>query len=54
VRDDFDARIRVCRRDVPGIERPGRGCRAFLRTSAKATVQWEQEERLRRFERRRR
>ena len=54
VRDDFDARIRVCRRDVPGIERPSRGCRAFLRTSAKATVQWEQEERLRRFERRRR
>ena len=46
-------RVRACRRAVPGITQPGGRCRAFLRRSAKAAVQWEQEARLRRFERRR-
>jgi adenosine deaminase len=46
-------RVAACARDVPGSGRPRPRCRAFLRTSAKATVQWEQEARTNAFERRR-
>lgn len=46
-------RVAACARDVPGAGRPRPRCRAFLRTSAKATVQWEQEARTNAFERRR-
>ena len=46
-------RVAACARDVPGGGRPRPRCRAFLRTSAKATVQWEQEARTNAFERRR-
>ncbi|MGH2841320.1 MAG: adenosine deaminase family protein [Solirubrobacteraceae bacterium] len=42
----------ACAHDVPSAARPSRRCRALLRSSAKATVQWKQEARLRRFERR--
>ncbi|MGH2941509.1 MAG: adenosine deaminase family protein [Solirubrobacteraceae bacterium] len=42
----------ACAHDVPSAARPSRRCRALLRSSAKATVQWRQEARLRRFERR--
>ena len=44
----------ACAGDVPGEGPPGRRCRAFLRGSAKATVQWRQEQRSYAFERRRR
>ena len=53
-RDAFGSRVRACADDVPGIVRPDGACRAFLRASARARVQFEQEARLRRFERRRR
>ena len=44
----------VCAADVPGEGPPGRRCSAFLRRSAKATVQWRQEQRSYAFEHRRR
>ena len=44
----------VCAGDVPGEGPPDRGCRALLRSSAKATVQFEQERRSYAFEHRRR
>jgi adenosine deaminase len=47
-------RTAACARDVPRAERPSRRCRALLRASAKAAVQWKQEARFHRFERRRR
>jgi adenosine deaminase len=51
---DVYRRTAPCAHDVPGTGRPSRRCRALLLTSAKATVQWKQEARLNRFERRRR
>jgi adenosine deaminase len=53
-RDAYGARVRACADDVPGLVRPDAGCRTFLRRNAKAAIQFEQEARLRRFERRRR
>ncbi|MEA2194573.1 MAG: adenosine deaminase [Solirubrobacteraceae bacterium] len=50
---DVYRRRAACARDSPAAARPGPRCRAFLRTSAKATVQWRQETRLSAFERRR-
>ncbi len=44
----------VCAADVPGEGPPGRRCSAFLRRSAKASVQWHQEQRSYAFEHRRR
>lgn len=41
-----------CAADTPGDHRPSRPCRALLRSSAKAALQWEQEARFQRFERR--
>jgi len=40
----------ACARDAPGAGRPGPRCRALLRRSKKAALQWEQEARSRRFE----
>ncbi len=42
----------ACAAASPGAGAAPARCRAFLRASAKATVQWKQEVRLRRFERR--
>ncbi|MEA2186874.1 MAG: adenosine deaminase [Solirubrobacteraceae bacterium] len=44
----------TCAHDVAGTARPSPRCGALVRSSAKATVQWQQEARLRAFERRRR
>jgi adenosine deaminase len=44
----------ACADDVPGEGRPDRGCRALLRASAKAALQFEQERRSYAFEHRRR
>jgi adenosine deaminase len=51
---DVYRRRAACARDAPAAGRPSRRCRAFLRTSAKATVQWRQEARMSAFERRQR
>jgi adenosine deaminase len=51
---DVYRRRAACAHDSPAAGRPGPRCRAFLRSSAKATVQWRQEQRLSAFERRRR
>ena len=51
---DLYRRRAACARDSPALARPSARCRAFLRSSAKATVQWRQETRLSAFERRRR
>jgi adenosine deaminase len=51
---DLYRRRAACARDSPAVGRPSARCRAFLRTSAKATVQWRQEVRMSAFERRRR
>ena len=48
---DVYRRRSACARDSPAAGRPGARCRAFLRSSAKATVQWRQETRLSAFER---
>jgi adenosine deaminase len=50
---DVYRRRQACAHDLPGAGRPHRRCRALLRSSPKATVEWRQEARLRRFERRR-
>lgn len=49
---DVYRRRAACAGDVPGAGTPSAGCRKLLRTSAKAAVQFKQEVRLRRFERR--
>jgi adenosine deaminase len=40
----------ACQGQTPGSDHPGSTCRHFLDGSAKATAQWELEQRLRRFE----
>jgi adenosine deaminase len=51
---DVYRRRQACAHDVPGAGPPSGRCRALLRSSEKATVEWKQEGRLRVFERRRR
>jgi adenosine deaminase len=50
-RDSYHAR-RACARDTLGERRPGHACRALLRSSTKADLQWRLEGDYRRFERR--
>jgi adenosine deaminase len=51
---DVYRRRSACADDPPAAGRPDFRCRTFLRSSAKATVQWRQETRMAAFERRRR
>ncbi|MEV4170686.1 hypothetical protein [Nonomuraea sp. NPDC049709] len=44
--------VAACAGQVPGTDRPGGACAAFLRASDKARVQWQHESDLRRFEQR--
>ena len=48
---DLYRRRAACAGDSAAAGRPGARCRAFLRSSAKATVQWRQEVRTSTFER---
>ena len=48
---DVFVRAPACRHDTPGSKRLSARCRRLLRTSRKATAQWELERRLRVFER---
>ena len=50
-RDAYRPR-RACARDTLGERKPGRACRALLRDSEKAALQWRMERAIRSFERR--
>jgi len=48
--DDFRAPAPPCAHDPVGAEHPKGACADFLKSSEKATQQWELESRFRRFE----
>ncbi|HVH69610.1 MAG TPA: adenosine deaminase, partial [Candidatus Dormibacteraeota bacterium] len=48
--DIFTAAIAACSKDSLGAEKPSSSCAAFLKSSEKATQQWELERRFREFE----
>jgi adenosine deaminase len=50
VRDVFKAPAPACAKDQPGAEKPSQPCTDFLKSSEKATQQWELEHRFRQFE----
>lgn len=49
-RDDFTGVVSVCAKDSLGNDRSSLPCAAFLKSSEKASQQWELERRLRQFE----
>ena len=48
--DDFRAPVAACAREALGGENPKPACADFLKSSEKATQQWELESRFRQFE----
>ena len=49
-RDNFKALAAPCAKDPLGADKPSTPCADFLKSSEKATQQWELERRLRQFE----
>lgn len=49
-RDNFTQPVSACAKDSPGSEKPSTPCSAFLKSSEKASQQWELERRFRQFE----
>ena len=48
--DNFTQAVSACAKDSLGGEKPSSACSAFLKSSEKATQQWELERRFRQFE----
>lgn len=48
--DNFTQTVSACAKDSLGSEKPSSACSAFLKSSEKATQQWELERRFRQFE----
>lgn len=48
--DNFTQAVSACAKDSPGSEKPSSACSSFLKSSEKATQQWELERRFRQFE----